>query len=114
MVMDIFYALPQMLVEGDAVEVFAQHGGHAIAHLVKRIVGIAREHGIEDTQHSVEHCAGTLQCHDSVLECGSVSIINDGGHLDIMLSDALTNRGFIVICSDAVKGNHTTRRLERP
>ena len=110
--MDIFHSLPQMLVEGDAIEVLAQHGGHAIAHLVKRIVGITREHGIEHTQHSVEHCAGTLQCHDGVFECGSVSIINDGGHLGIMLPDTLTNSGFIVSCSDAVKGNHTTRRLE--
>ena len=32
MVMDVFHTLPQLLVEGDAVEVLTQHGCHALAH----------------------------------------------------------------------------------
>ena len=113
MLMDILHALPQLLVEGDAIEMLAQHGRHTFAHCHQFIIGIGRQHRIEYAQHTVERTACAVQCHDGVLKRSLSLIAGDGFDLGIMLLNTLTDGRLIVCSGNAVKRYRPTRRLER-
>ena len=102
-VMHILHPLPQALVERDAVEVLAEHGSHAIAHLHQRIIGIGREHGIKHAQHTVQCRSSTVEGYDGVLECRFGLVAGNGLDLGFVLLNATADGRLIIGRRDAVK-----------
>ena len=112
-VVHIVDALPQLLVQRHAVAMLGDFRSHALRDSHERVVGIGREHGIEHSQHTVEHFARALKRHDGVLKGGGRLLVGNSLDFGTVTFHSLDNSLLVVGSSDAVEGYSAVSSLKR-